>query len=1565
MSTINPLEVTKALAETYSKYLKTIVTPRDLKVRNALHAAIDEAVFSENNLIKGPYLEAQPPYVKGVSIRDLVAEGVLSEEFLKFEPSALPIDRALYSHQVRSIRRVAAGHNVIVATGTGSGKTESFLIPIINELVREKEQGKLGPGVRALLLYPMNALANDQVKRLRGLLAHTPEITFGRYTGETATKYEDALVEYREFEGRDPLPNELISRKQMQETPPQILLTNYAMLEYLLLRPGDRPLFEGQSSGTWKFIVADEAHTYDGAHGVEVANLINKLRERVDRSLQIQTIGTTATIGQDREGIRAFAESFFGNTFQISEDSDSPDLIEPERSEIPIGDWGPLTAVQWASLRAGQTSFRELFPGDRAASFEDYDLLQSEIGFQKLRLILAEKPTSLAEIAAQVFGEPSEVTREAVLSMVEFATRTKNPAVPESIAEPALSARFHLFARATEGVFSCLKESPHLHLYRQVKCHECDNPSFEMAGCKRCGGAFYAGSRNPKGLHTHFAPQVSKNQILLYPDQLGTHEANEDDEIYDEDLADSSPDNLVHLCVNCGLLDNQWFESCPVCGGRDVRKMRAMDGSIEGQTKCPQCGTRGRSVLRRLESGNDAAVSVLATELYLNMPQDDSEGAFNLPGGGRKLMVFSDSRQQAAFFAPYLEETHARIMWRKIFLQALIAQRKISFDPENIPLVDLRQAALEIAERSKFFQEDTSVDEKNRVVLTHLQHEAVSTDTQMNLEGTGLVFFEVALPSDSAAYAAFNAIGLSTEVARHTLQTLLSSLREGGILTRIHPSVDLQNAIFEPRKGPLYLRGTGSLRKYKVFSWSPTTGQNARLNFLKRLLADQKIEVSADTLLANIWTSLTAPVSPFASVLKSENVAPNGLLQQLNSSALKVRLVDDNTPLYSCNLCGRITPWGLASVCPRFGCEGALAVISIEDSLGANHYRSLYLREGIQNLISREHTAQLESKQARKVQTDFIQGRVNVLSSSTTFELGVDVGELQSVLLRNVPPSTANYLQRAGRAGRRSDSAALILTYAQRRPHDLAKFANPVQMIAGAMRAPYVDLDNKRIFMRHMFSVVFASYFKTDQGSFGSASKIFLDGEVGGNTAAKIWAWAEANSEALREKYTWLLPAPLSPKADAIWVEMLDQFKELLNSVEEKLRSDVAAYQTLMDKAHADMVDPTLSDKRQAAAGVRFNKLKAVMHGLVEQDIIGFLSRQNLLPKYGFPVDTVELKPRYSDPSANHIEMSRDLAVAIFEYAPGNQLVANGYVWESEGLNSIPGKAIQWIAYANCDQCGYFNTGIADPNNPIALCSACSMPVHQRVYAWPKWGFASHGGEKRPGESSPRIRWNRSLYLAKDGVESEEPEPSTPSSVVKAQLQTIADLLVINNGSGPGSGYHICTSCYRAVPGSGKVPLEHFMLGSDDRKCGGSMDAGIQLGHRFETDLIKFEINFEDSDLGIDEDLALSLEYAILEAASDALQISHDDIDIVPLGVVGRTVLFALVDAVPAGAGFANLVARHLPLVFKQALVKVERCECGEDTSCYECLRSYSNQRLHDRLSRGLAISALKYVLSK
>src|ERR1700761_7854621 len=220
----DPLITSELITSGYRRYLRSLLPVREPKLAAALDHESARSTLPVKGpvLTKGPLLEATPPYLPGTTLDALVTEGVLSPAFRKLASGDLPFNRPLHAHQEQAIRKVTAGRNVIVATGTGSGKTESFLLPILNELSAEHARGEFGPGIRALLLYPMNALANDQMKRLRGILKATPHITFGRYVGDTREGEREAAETFDKLNHGEPrLPNELLSRQAMRATPPQ------------------------------------------------------------------------------------------------------------------------------------------------------------------------------------------------------------------------------------------------------------------------------------------------------------------------------------------------------------------------------------------------------------------------------------------------------------------------------------------------------------------------------------------------------------------------------------------------------------------------------------------------------------------------------------------------------------------------------------------------------------------------------------------------------------------------------------------------------------------------------------------------------------------------------------------------------------------------------------------------------------------------------------------------------------------------------------------------------------------------------------------------------------------------------------------------------------------------------------------------------------------------------------------------------------------------------------------------------------------------------------------------
>ena len=1558
MPNIDPLSTSAEITQTYGRYLKSLVQPRQKALAVAIAKAIDDSINEPGGIVKGPYLEATPPYVTGKTIRQLVDDGVLDDGFLKLGSNSFPLDRPVYAHQEEAIKKLNAGRNILVATGTGSGKTESFLIPVIDHLLREKKAGTLGPGVRALLLYPMNALANDQVKRIREILSLDESLTFGRYTGETLEKLDRASQVYIQREGKKPHPNELISREQMRENPPHILLTNYAMLEYLLLRPEDHEIFSGSNSGSWKFIVADEAHTYDGAHGVEVALLLKKLRERIDKNQSIITIGTTATIGGNDADKEDFAKNFFGNSYSISTNENGHrDLVEPQRKPISTGTWAFESVVSWLEIE-DEAQFAKLAATHvNAATTAEAFLANTHVS--AIRNYLHDKPAEVADVAGSVFGESNDATQAAVVRIVELGSQIK-----DKFGNSVFQARFHLFARATEGVFSCLTQQPHAYLSRHQSCPDCDAPSYELAGCKRCGASYFAGHVIESEGKNFFRPSGSTGNTnpatYAYPIEFSIDDENEDEVNFDEiePLGDADKPDSSFLCVGCGLVSSERPGACIECHADTAIEVRF----TQKTRKCEVCSGRGPSIIRRLESGNDAAAAVLATALYQDLPPAPAGASSHLTGEGRKLMVFSDSRQQAAFFAPYVEDSHERIMWRRLILKAL---HSAEVEHPNVPIafLDLKSFAANEARSAFMTDRSTTISEHNEV-LTRLYWEATSTDLQNNLEGTGLVVWKYLLPTESAAFTPLVNIGFAENEARAFVSEILNSLRLSGIISG-KPGVDLGQEIFQPRTGPLFIREKEPNKAIKTYAWLPKSASNTRVDYARKVF--EKLNISADptTVLSGIWSALSNPSGLLNGLLSTESKGTQGIVFSLNPDKVLLESSEKAGAIFQCELCRRITAVSAGDVCPRFKCSGKLNEVSagqLKTTNADSHYASLYNNEELIGMKASEHTAQLETEFAAKVQQEFIEGKVNLLSSSTTFELGVDVGELQAVLLRNMPPSVANYIQRAGRAGRRADSAALILTYAQRRPHDLSMFGDPVSMVAGRMRSPFVDLHNERILERHVFSLFFSAFFK-DVGitKLPKAGDFLLPGPD--SFGERVVKWLSANSTSLRPRFDGLVPEVLQDKSDLLWVSIQAAFMDRFQDVKANFQSEVLKYEELISNLSAGENGQVPTARAIHEAGSLARSLATIR----DKDLIGFLSKNNLIPKYGFPVDTVPLLPRRGDsPLAGNVELDRDLSVAIFDYAPGTQIIAAGALWESVGL-VLPAnkdKGFRKFRYATCKECEEYQERIYVDGDSIERCTNCGSNLLTRGnYVIPEWGFHAKGGHKKPGDSIRRFAWNRSIHLKESGNATVISGNLTPAGV-KGELRTVAKLVVVNSGPNT-AGYKMCTWCYDAVPTTlYKASTDHERPYDGNKKCKGTYRDQIHLGHVFETDIVHLTLNMSRFK-GDHKAAARSLSYALLEGASEGLQIAGDDIDVVCLPSTETEIRLALIDAVPAGAGFAKMIAEKVNQVFESALTRVSRCECGEESSCYQCLRSFKNQREHEDLRRGLALDVLKFVLNK
>lgn len=1600
---VDPITLVTKLADDYRRYLCTMFALRD----PALAKAFQDAVHKPDFAARGPFLEGALPFRKGASLRGLVNEKVLAPGMLKLNPSELPPDRPLYSHQERALRAAAGGRNFVVATGTGSGKTESFLLPILNALLTERDLGTLArPGVRALLLYPMNALANDQLRRLRRLLRSVPEITFGRYTGETKKKRREAQESFSYANPGEPLVDgELLSREELRASPPHILLTNYAMLEYLLLRPTDTAFFDGPTAGRWRFIVLDEAHVYTGAAGAEVGLLLRRLKARVLRPEQtLQCIATSATIGGgagDLVEVAQFAERLFGEPFEWGpSDSDVQDVIVAEH-DFSVDEstaWGEGSAALDLEVLhrldrtngGGRTAFEahpwptEVLGALERLSGDDperalYDLYSGDRRVVRLRRRLARGPATMEEASRAVLGESGRA-RE-LSTLVSLAARAR----PTSSDASLVPARYHVFFRSPDRAF--LAGSPRedftilLEPVREALVGGQQHHAFELGACGRCGHAYLLGrveelqGRSELRWRDDFGDDGTTSVSLFVWDLPGIESLDEDSIVDSAQRAGGArgvdPRVIItphRVCLVCGEIAVGEGESPSCTHAATLGLWLVEGGSSEGGLGfCVRCGHRGGDYgpVRRCLAGRDAPVAVISEGLYNALPADPA--AELIPGEGRKLLVFGDSRQDAAFFAPYLERTHSRIMHRQLIIEALDAHHAENGD-ECARIDSLITGALRtVTGRRGVFPQPSDPAKEREQMAKWVFRELIGVDQRIGLVGTGLIAVGYTRPKGWRTPTILTSApwSLTEGEAWCIVEMLLETLRVRAVLPTT--PADVRDPDFEPLNRLAYMREMGGETKggVVVYGWRPASGSRAsvRIGILERVLARRvsaavaDATVQADQVLEELWQVLTA-----TPLLSQQNVKGVGVCYQLATNHIELRRGTDAT-WTECDRCGARALARL-DVCSTFKCEGHMKPFASAGSAWSEHYRRLYLSASALPMAVEEHTAQLSSEAAAKIQQDFVRGEVNVLSCSTTFELGVDVGELQSVLLRNIPPSTANYVQRAGRAGRRVNVPAIAVTFAQRKPHDMAYFRDPLAMVAGRVRSPAIVLDNPSIARRHLHAIALAAFLR-QEGDVRSAGAFFESSPEHAPAYRRFLTYLEGHPPEVKDAGVRVLSdagdtSEAIGLADWRWVSAGDE--SLARRVEDaaaEINGELEIYRSLQEEAkNSDKYDDA---KRYSRQGSRVRS----------EPLLKVLASRNVLPKYGFPVDVVPLRLRLSAEGAHDLDLSRDLRVALVEYAPGEQIVAGKKLWTSTGVIRPPGRELERRNYAVCKPCGRFHSWVGEGPTSCAACDE-GLPSPS-VFEVPSLGFQANSSPRKPGDSRPRRRQRSQVYFSEfsRGASAQPFEGEAPA---RWRCSRQGELAVISRGPQSG-GFAMCPICGTSIvdvsttrgkgtPKGKRTPKEHTT--PNGKVCRGTASR-VHLGHRFLTDVLELRIDAVGGMGDADGGLWQSVLYALVSGAAKALDIPAREIAgcLYPFASGGSAPALVLYDDVPGGAGHARRIGRDVPLLLEASLRVLEGCTCGSETACYGCIKSYGNQYIHDKLQRGPAARLLADVLRR
>lgn len=1598
---MNLIELSNQIEKNYRNYLQTIFYFRNPDLRRSFHQAL-----ADGYLRKGPYLEATPTYKKGATPSQLLRECFgrdrnIDSGFL----NALQGDRPLYRHQEKAIRSVMNNRNVVVATGTGSGKTEAFLLPILFHLYDQFQKGVLGPGVRALILYPMNALANDQRERLGDICRKLYEkkspfrFTFGQYTGETPEDVSDSQRHGKDkqqerfdqgftvIQHEKVIHGELIFRKEMRETPPNILLTNYSMLEYLLLRPDDSPLFDNGRAQWWNFLVLDEAHQYRGTKGVEMAMLLRRLKQRLregGRQGNFLCIATSATLaGREEDKLTAeFASQLFGESF-FPEDvifGETEQIVASASLQFTIEDYLLMKNAFEGKNPPDVTPLLDLakkynipVAGSNEPAKILGTLLQQDKRATDLRRYITGAPSEVDAVANIVFTDlPKPKQIEALSDLVSLLVRAEDPTTGSRL----LSARYHVFLRALEGAFLYFDKEQKVSLNRHAATNQKEEnpPFFEVALCRNCGQHYIVGLiRNDKLEEAIRDPSHEEFGAHFFLPTDGEPSEEEDE------TADSKTDRALaeyYLCTRCAKIRRS-DQKRQCTHDSEIRVLRQKESSTreDEMFRCMVCGYQAQDPVREVTGGTDAPHTVIATTILEDLPNDR-----------RKVLAFADGRQDAAFFAWYFENTYKDILARKIILNCL--KLHSSDYPEGFSLRDIAIGLPDIFSANRVLPPAASKHALDREAWRLLYRELLTEEERLSLEGVGLVSWTVELPKWFKLPHVLTEApwSLSTQEARDLLLLLLNTVRaDRAVEIRMPKGVPLkwEDLDLQSNQYQISATETGNMEKNER-RWAAREGAargGKRVHFLARVYQRIHPESSEETarkaainLLRSLWDEFheyeTGVPKPDRLLIPAEN---NGRL--LNPDWCRLRYINRSDSTYQCDTCGRIQPISVKEVCSRYRCPGTLRRIQRGD-LPPNYYRDLYETQTTEFFRIEEHTAQITPRKAQEFQEDFRKGNIQILSCSTTFELGVDLGDLDIVFLRNVPPESFNYAQRVGRAGRRSGYPGFAVTYCKRTPHDLYHFAQPDRMLSGKTRPPVLSLCNQKIILRHITAVALSLFFKEYPERFKNVEKLlgtlhepafltdfrnFLKGKQSyiEKTLRRIVPNDTAQALGFGDGTGNDVPSPATPSVErqreltaGSWIDQIAGNDSRLASAELEVRSDYLELQKIEHRA----IERNKNNRDYDLAKWAQRRCRTIAH----EDVISFLSRKAVIPKYGFPVDVVELdiQPMQDDHEVKEVVFERDLSIAIAEFAPTSRLVANKKEWTSYGLKRIPEKEWPQRCYARCSTHGAF--AISNKDEDLKMPCGCRTLGKHRTYYIPQFGFITEKGKPTEPKQRPRRFFSTRPYFVQLEHRHVErltlPDDKPVVSITKAA----PGLMVVLCESKKGEGFYVCQGCGAGFLGAKKT---HKTPQGQDCK---STLRNVSLGHEFITDVVQLQF-FEKPPNPINGiAFTLSLAYAIAEGAAEVLE--------VPSTELGTTVTYGnhlvlpiiLYDTCPGGAG---LVARlEQPDVLRQCFEIAHKrvsgnCGCDANSSCYGCLRNYRNQFSHHELVRGPVYEYLDNIL--
>ncbi|MDD3585688.1 MAG: DEAD/DEAH box helicase, partial [Thermoguttaceae bacterium] len=1460
-------------------------------------------------IVQSPYIESTAVYKQAARFSNLridkfIANGLekLSKEEIVFNPP--------YQHQADALEAFLTDHkNIIVTTGTGSGKTECFLLPVLGRLLFEAQFPSFEQrAVRTLLLYPMNALVNDQLGRLRRLFAsdgcmklfntvgHRP-VKFGRYTGRTLfpgtvslpqndeekkafsdkmkKKYagleffakladralnsddkmekkiaNDAianLLQKGKFpavyetpkkaaegflswygtsgsrwlqEGKlartveRPYDPELLVRYEMQELPPDILVTNYSMLEYMLLRPIERDIFSKTKQFYQDhpeqrfFLVLDEAHLYNGAQGTEVAMLIRRLKHRLDlKPDQFQVICTSASFGE-KETARTFAAQLSG----VPEDSVVAITSDDKKIAHQPSGAGTQEVAKWLKgldqqkLRQDQIKMQEV--SQKLKSLAVFGRLANLTSLTKVEddpvtMDNQEGPQEIDKLADKLFPHVEQnLAKAATDKLVEVASMIQNGD------RPLFAARVHRFYRGLPGLWMCSNPNCHeLFPTSQRHCN-CGSRVFELHSCRKCGTAYFVAYTNdlqePRylwvddcGKIDNVDGTVKKIHILLSEPFQGVKTTSKKS----KKAVDPPPYRELYLNFHTGTLSDspQGNNTTPVWVPATPKAKTSSDNGVNEALlflQCPICNEK--TTIRDHATKGDAPFQVMVTSQLLEQPELPE---VNTPLKGRKTLIFSDGRQSASRLAGTLTTDSLRDAIRPLLIHgySYLLERFKELQTQSFQFAYLAVLA--------------GAYDKNITLSPILKQnelfDMVWKKIKKNLDNTNCTWLNIV--------KAFDGTKAVPETILQALYDTLFNAQSGLHALALARIVPCDGAVQEDEWKQLPVPKTVSDDKAEEWKrnlldiWvqlmlgnravhlrgTPDTWiDNPEKDYPKRsndLFISQITKIVGDKDFAKKGFSSEKNNTPkwfnwLRDTMGScDRTTSNGFF--LESGQLDYRAIGEETATNGwlrCRVCTQIYPYNplVEHICPFCLSENKIEKLNMGENgkelapNSAASKRTRVYRKATEQMwstgeipypfIAKEHTAAIGAlansedtfTRAEKYEIRFqditlpdrddneAQIPVDVLSCTTTMEVGIDIGSLTAVAMRNVPPNRSNYQQRAGRAGRRGSSLSTILTYADHDSHNQRYFKEPAVMIGGPIMNPILNIDNEEIVRRHLFAMIFSMFQQEriqnmqDPNVFSTLGLV-LDFCRGNETTFSyrgLESWLAQKRQEINRELKSVLAGNSAFTSE--WIESIPA--QLLAALKEKVVDPSGVNDNDNDN------DDTTSESSVETDITPLNISK----------LLDLLFSKSLLPSYAFPTDTVgmyvfdKVRSENSTKPVLRYAPTYGLPQALTSYAPGKEVYIDGKrhfsfaIWSpfsNERYNNWDNRQLYYECNCghvemepytsgkeeskkDCSGCGGINT--LGPARiwfiPPGFAQPCDISDELKQYDIPDWTFATH-----------------------------------------------------------------------------------------------------------------------------------------------------------------------------------------------------------------------------------------------